>query len=159
MDGEVDHAVGDHDVDAGVGERDVLEVALQELDVRDTGVDRVAPGQVQHLGRHVEADRQPAGPDPAGTDQDIGPGTGPEVQDDLAGVQVGHGGRDTASQRGRDRGVRSPLGGLGVVEVTAAHDLPLLVRGGHRRGPAAGHLPMGATAPARRRRCRRAEAV
>ena len=40
---EVDHAVGDHDVDRGVGERNVLDRALQELDVLDAGLALVAP--------------------------------------------------------------------------------------------------------------------
>ncbi len=38
--GEVDHAVRDHDVDGVVCERDVLDVALDELDVFDAGVAR-----------------------------------------------------------------------------------------------------------------------
>ena len=43
--GEVDHAVGDHDVDARVRERDLLDVALVELDVLDAGLLRVLAGE------------------------------------------------------------------------------------------------------------------
>jgi hypothetical protein len=53
--GEVDHAVGDHDVDAVVGDRHLLEVALDELDVRDGVTGGVRPGEVEHLVGHVEA--------------------------------------------------------------------------------------------------------
>ena len=31
--GQIDHAVGDHDVDRGIGQRNVLDGALHELDV------------------------------------------------------------------------------------------------------------------------------
>lgn len=59
---KVDHTVGQHDVDAGVGQRDVLQVALDELDVRDAGIGGVTPGQVKHLGGHVEAATPPRWP-------------------------------------------------------------------------------------------------
>lgn len=55
--GEVDDAVGDDDIDTGVGQGDVLEVALEELDVRDTRLLGIAPCELEHLGGHVEPDR------------------------------------------------------------------------------------------------------
>ena len=61
--GEVDDAVGDDDVDARVGERDLLDVALDELGVVDAGLGGVGPCEREHLVGHVEADRAPAGAD------------------------------------------------------------------------------------------------
>ena len=54
--GEVDHAVGDDDVDGGVGQRDLLEVALEELDVLDAGRGGVGAREREHLVGHVEPD-------------------------------------------------------------------------------------------------------
>ena len=51
---EVDHAVGDDHVDGVVGQRDVLDRSLQELDVVDPGLALVVTGQLEHLVRHVE---------------------------------------------------------------------------------------------------------
>jgi hypothetical protein len=42
--GEVDHAVGDHDADGGVGQGHVLDVALAELDALDPHLGGVAAG-------------------------------------------------------------------------------------------------------------------
>ena len=51
---EVDHAVRDDDVDRVVGQRNVLDLALQELDVLQAGLPLVLARQRQHLVRHVE---------------------------------------------------------------------------------------------------------
>ena len=45
--GQVDHAVGDDDVDRGVRQGDVLDVPLQEGGVRDAGLGLVAAGQIK----------------------------------------------------------------------------------------------------------------
>ena len=55
--GEVDDAVGDDHVHRGIGERDRLDVALQELDVLDAGLALVLAGERQHLVGHVQAVR------------------------------------------------------------------------------------------------------
>ena len=54
---EVDHAIRDHDIDGPVGQRNVLDVALDELDVADTGRGCIRARKLQHLVRHVEANR------------------------------------------------------------------------------------------------------
>ena len=96
--GEVDDAVGDDDVDAGVGEGHVLEVALDELDVLDAGVCGVGAGELEHLVGHVEADRLPGRPDAAGGDQYVGAGAGAEIEHGLALAQVGDGCRHATSE-------------------------------------------------------------
>ena len=58
--GEVDDAVGDDDVDGGVGQRDLLEVALEELGVLDAGRGGVGAREREHLVGHVEPDRAAA---------------------------------------------------------------------------------------------------
>ena len=84
---------------ARVRQWDVLEVALDELDAVHAGLDRIAPRGIQHLGRHVQPDRAPTRGDATGRDQDVGPGAGAEVEDDLARVQVGDGSGHAAAQR------------------------------------------------------------
>jgi hypothetical protein len=102
---EVDHAVGDHHVDAGVGERQLLEIALEELDVLNPGVGGVAAREVEHLVGHVDPDGTASRADPACGDQHIRPGARPKVQDDLAVMQIGDDGRHSAAQRRVHRGV------------------------------------------------------
>ena len=82
--GEVDHAVGDDDVDARVREREFLDIALEELDVGRARLGGVATGQFEHLVGHVEADRAPGGADAAGGDEDVGAGSGAEVEHSFA---------------------------------------------------------------------------
>ena len=59
--GEIDDAVGDDDVDAGVGQRDLLQVALDELGVLDPRLGGVGPRELEHLVGHVQADRAARG--------------------------------------------------------------------------------------------------
>src|SRR5690606_15284690 len=61
--GEVDHAVGDDDVHRGVGQRQPLDEALVDLDVRRAGLGDVAAGEGDHLRRHVDAVDAPGGAD------------------------------------------------------------------------------------------------
>ena len=97
--GEVDHAVGDHHVDACVGERELLEVALDELDVRDAGLGGVGARELEHLVGHVEPDR------PCPSVRRVGrrsarrsPAPEPRSSTVSPVVQVSDGGRDPAPQ-------------------------------------------------------------
>ena len=103
--GEVDDAVADDDVDAVVGKRDVLDVALQELGVLGARLVRVAPGQLEHLVGHVEADRPAGRAYPPCRDEDVGAGPRTEVEHRLALVQIGDGGRHSAPEGRGDRGL------------------------------------------------------
>ena len=102
-------------------QRQLLEVALDELDVLDAGRGRVGARELEHLVGHVEADRAAARRDAAGADQHVGAGARAEVEHDVAVAQVGDGGRHAAAQRrlhGRAR--RRPST---VVVERAAEDL------------------------------------
>jgi hypothetical protein len=68
---EVDDAVGDHDVDARVRERDVFDVALEPVHVLDPGLGLVRAGELEHLVGHVQAVRRAGGTDAAGGQQDV----------------------------------------------------------------------------------------
>ncbi len=51
---EHDDAVGDHDIDCAVIEWDVLDAAVEELDVGRACFGGVAAGQLDHLGGGIE---------------------------------------------------------------------------------------------------------
>lgn len=110
---------------------------MDELDVGDAGIGGVAAGEVEHLFRHVDADGPSSGRDAASGDQDVGAGPRAEVEDDLAGVEVGDGGGHPAAQRGREGGGGGAFGGVGVVELGAEDEVALLV-GGARPARSAG---------------------
>ena len=97
--GEVDHAVGDDHVDRVVGQRDVLDRALDELDVLDPGLALVVPRELEHLVGHVEAVGLAGRADAPGREQDVDPAAGAEVEDGLALVEVGDRGRVAAAER------------------------------------------------------------
>ena len=101
------------------GQRQVLDVALEELGVGGPGLGGVVAGEFEHLVGHVEPDRAAGGTDAAGRDEHVGASTGAEVEHGLALVQVGDRGRHAAAQRRRDRAFGGALAGLGVVEHVA----------------------------------------
>ena len=68
---QVDDAVADDDVDRLGRQRERLDVALEELDVRGAGLGGVRLGQRQHLVGHVEAEGAAGRPDPLGREQDV----------------------------------------------------------------------------------------
>ena len=104
---EVDDAVGEDDVD-GVGrQRDRLDVALEPVHVLDARLRLVGAGEVEHLVGHVEAVGGAGGADAAGGEQDVDPAAGAEVEHGLALVQLGHGGRVAAAERGEQRRCRA----------------------------------------------------
>ena len=97
---EVDHAVGDDDVDGLVPQRDVLDVSAQELDIAGPCLGGVAAGQVEHLVGHVQPVGEPAGADPTSREQDVDPPARPQIEHDLALGEVGDGKWIAASQAG-----------------------------------------------------------
>ena len=118
---EVDHAVGDHDVDGLVADRYVLEIALEELDVFDAGVVGVGTCELEHLVGHVQADSLAGRSDAAGGDQHVSARARPKIEDGLALVQVRDRGGYPAAERRVDRG----LGGIAltraVIQRAAEH--------------------------------------
>ena len=119
--GQVDHAVGDHHVDRAVRQRDVLDLALHELHVVGAGLDRVRPGQGEHLVGHVQAVGEPGRADPAGRQQHVDAAAGAQVQHPFPVPEFGHRQRVPAAQRGQHRLLGQPVG------------LPRGVAGRHRR--------------------------
>ena len=109
---EVDDAVGDDHVHRVVGERDGLDLALEELDVLDAGLALVLAGQGQHLVGHVEAVRLAGGADPPGREQHVDAAAGAQVEHHLALVQLGQRRGVAAAQRGQ-HGLGREARGLG----------------------------------------------
>ena len=62
-------------------------------------------GEGEHLVGHVDPERATGRPDPLGGQEDVDAATGAEVEDALARVEVGDGGRVAAAERREDRGV------------------------------------------------------
>jgi hypothetical protein len=62
--GQVDHAVGDHHVHRAVWQGYVFDVALEEPNVRRSGLGGIGPGQFQHVVGHVHAPGEPSRADP-----------------------------------------------------------------------------------------------
>ena len=100
---QVDHAVGNDHVHRVVGQRDVLDLALQELDVLDARLPLVLARQGQHLVGHVEAVGLAAGRNPPGRQQHVDAAAAAQVQHRLARLQLGQGRRIAAAQRSQHR--------------------------------------------------------
>src|SRR3990170_2312607 len=100
---QVDHAVRDHHVHARVGQRHVLDVALQELDVVGPGLGGVAPCELQHLVGHVQTERLPGRADPLRRQDHVDPAAGSEVEHGLALPELGHGRRVATPEARHDR--------------------------------------------------------
>src|SRR5574337_1669639 len=98
VDRQVDHAVGDHHVDAVVHEGDVLDGALAKLDVGDIGPGLVGFGSREHLVGHANAVDESVRSYPAGRKQHVDPPSGAQIEYAVALVQVGDGGRVSATQ-------------------------------------------------------------
>ena len=100
---EVDDAVRDHDVDARGRERDVLDDALEEVDVRGPGFPRVLLREREHLVGHVEAVDRARRARHARREEDVDAASRAEVEDGLALVELDHGERVAAAEARRDR--------------------------------------------------------
>ena len=87
------------------GQRQRLDVALEELDVGDAGLGGIPLGEGEHLVGHVDAERATGRPDPLGRQQDVDAAARAEVEDPLAGMEVGHRGRVAAAEGREDRGI------------------------------------------------------
>ena len=93
------------DVDRIVGQRDVLDLALQELDVRRRPALRwFSPRKREHLVGHVEAVGFAGGADAARREQHVDAAAGAEVEHGFAVLQFGERGRIAAAER-REHGL------------------------------------------------------
>ena len=100
VDREVDHAVRDHDVDGVRRQRDLLDDALEEVDVRQARLGGVLLRQREHLVGHVEPVGGAGRPDAPGREDHVDASTGAEIEHDLTFAQVGDRGRVAAAERG-----------------------------------------------------------
>ena len=98
--GQVNHAVGDDDVDLLVRQRDVFNVAVQEPDVGDPRLNGVGAGEGQHVAARVQTVGDAVRCDPASGEQYVEAAAGAEVQNGLARLEVGHGHRVAAAEAG-----------------------------------------------------------
>ncbi len=111
---KVDHAVRYHDVDRSAGERDVLHLALQELDVFHAGLLLIRARDLEHLVGHIETVRLSRRADAPGREDHVDTAAGSEIEDDFARLELGERGRVAAAERGERRFERNVLE-LGVV--------------------------------------------
>ena len=88
------------------GQRDRLNVALEEFDVGGLRLRGVALGECEHLVGHVEPEGAAGRPDPPGGQQDVDAATRTEIKDALALVEVGDRGRVAAAERSQHGSVR-----------------------------------------------------
>ena len=136
--GQVDDAVGDDDVNRVVGQRDVLDAAQQELDVLHPGLGLVRVGELVHLRGHVQAIGLTAGGNTASGQEYVDASARAQVEDDVAGLEVGEQGRVPAAQRG-GKGIPGQMLAVGVVVLGLTKRIESLGRGpARRRGTAAG---------------------
>ncbi len=116
----------------------MLDLALQELDVRQSALRAVLLGQRQHLVGHVEAVGLAGRPDALRRQQHVDAAAGAEIEHDLARLQLGERGRVAAAQRRLHRRRRHLARLRGVVQVRRDR-VAAARRAG--RGAAAGALP------------------
>ena len=100
---EVDDAVRDDDVGGVARQRDALDVAAQELDVRRAGLRLVLVGEREHLVRHVEAVRLARRADALGGEQHVDAAARSEIEHDLAGTKLRERRRIAAAERSKQR--------------------------------------------------------
>ena len=123
---QVDHAVGDHHVHRGGGEGDLLDVALEELDVGRAGLGGVAARQGEHLLGHVQPVRLARGAYPPGRQQHVDAAAGAKVQHDLALAQLGDRGGVAAAEACQHGGIGQRAALVGGVQLATAAELVLV---------------------------------
>ena len=149
---QVHDAVGEDHIHRGVGQRQLLDVALAELHVRHAEPGRVAARQLQHLVRHVHAVDEARGSHALGGQEHVDPAAGAQVHDHLAGPQRRDGRRVAAAvgDRGRlfgdERDLVGPVQGDPAAGVAAVARWPAAgTRGAHPFPVMLAHRPRTAS--------------
>src|SRR5213080_2460727 len=101
--GEIDHAIRNDDVNGAGRQRNILDFALEKLDVGHAGLGLIRAREGEHFVRHVQAVGFARGSDALGGQQDVDATAGTEVQNGLAGVEAGEGGGVAATERREHR--------------------------------------------------------
>jgi hypothetical protein len=83
---QVDHAVGDHDVDRAVLHRQRLDQRLVQLEVGEAHLGRARASALEHRRRHVDTDRAAARAGHLRRDQQVGARSAAEVEDHVPGL-------------------------------------------------------------------------
>ena len=133
--GEVDHAVGDHDVDASSAGSGISSIwPYTPLDVLDAGLAAAfCAGECEHLVGHVEADRPCRSGRPGGPRCSTSmPPPEPRSSTVSPGVQLGHRGRVAAAERGPSSPCREARRGRHRRRGAAPKKAPLSRRRGWR---------------------------
>ena len=86
--GEIDHAVRDDHIDRVVGQGNVLDFALQKLDILHARLPLVFARQRQHLVGHVQPIGFARGTDALGGEQHVDAASGAQIEHHLAGLEV-----------------------------------------------------------------------
>ena len=135
---QVDDAVRDHDVDRLGGQRHLLDLAAQEVRVRDAGLGLVVLGEREHLVGHVEAVDDSGRPDATGREQHVDAAAGAEVEHRLALAELCDGGRVAAAEACSRRRARECCALLRVVQRLAEQRALALRRAARAAAAAAG---------------------
>ena len=115
--GKIDDAIRDDDIDRIVGKRNVLDLAVQKLDVFDAGLALVFVGEREHFVGHVEAVGFAGWADAPRREQHVDAAARAEIEHGFARFQFGQRRRIAAAERGVD-GFGGNLAGLrGVVKI------------------------------------------
>ncbi len=99
---EVNHAIGDDPVDRPVLHRELLDEALADLGIVEPRLCDAGPCAVEHLGGHVDADDAARRADPTGCQQHVQTGPAAEIDDGVAGLDLGERQWIAAAERGVD---------------------------------------------------------
>ena len=114
---EIDDAVRDDHVDRIVGQRDMFDFALEELDVGRAGLALVIARERQHVVGHVEAVRLARRADPARRQQHIDAAARTKIENGLALSEFGESCWIAATERSQHGFFRQRLGFVVSVEI------------------------------------------
>ena len=134
--GQVDHAVGDDDIHVLTRQRNVLDVAVQELSVGYAGLRGVFPGEGDHVRGAVQAVDLPARDDTAGGQQHVDSAARTEIQHGIPGVHLG----DSDGVAAAEAGPQGAAGQFAVLRIPGGTEAGF----GERAGIAVGDLLPGA---------------
>src|SRR5271170_7135602 len=115
--GEIDDAVRDDNVDRVVGQRDVLDLTFQELDIRDSRLLLVFTRERQHIVRHVQPICFASCADALCREQNVDAATGAEVKNGLSRSKIDQRGRIAAPERSQGGLLWNDPGLVRIVEV------------------------------------------
>ncbi len=109
------------------GKRNLLDYAPEQMHIRGAGLDKVAPGEREHLIDHVQAIDHPIDADPLRGKDQIDPATRPQIEHGLTLTQFRHRRRIATTKRRKHRSFRQPTRLLSLIQRLAKHFSDLAV--------------------------------